>query len=468
MLTRKPWIFMLVGLLMVSGMGILLWGNHTVVPDQDPPPPPFQVTLPAAGAKSCQRPPQVQLPPESWSAQNLALLVNDRDPQSVEVARYYQTQRRIPPQNLVHIDLPVDQETLSPAQFAPVYAQVQAALGTEIEAIALSFSQPIRVNCMSITSAFALGYDPNFCARQRPSACRLPQSIPTYQAASHVPFHDYGIRPTMMLAGRNIAQVKDLIDRGVRSDRSFPAGQIFLVHTTDASRSVRFGKFFYLKQRWPSPHLWQVQFLGAQTPSRKTDVLRHRRNILFYFTGLKWVPDLQTNRYLPGAIADHLTSLGGQLLTSPQMSILRWLEAGVTGSYGTVVEPCNYPQKFPDPNVLVPHYFQGETLLEAYWKSVASPQEGLFVGDPLAQPMGAKRVFKHHQLQVRLASLSPGQRYQLYGAPTQNQPRVAVGQPWSLAYPQVVQMTLDCRYPSYFLTSQAVQPNEPAPVSKSR
>ena len=29
------------------------------------------------------------------------------------------------------------------------------------------------------------------------------------------------------------------------------------------------------------------------------------------------------------------------------MSSLKWLEAGATASYGTVVEPCSFPQKFP-------------------------------------------------------------------------------------------------------------------------
>ena len=42
---------------------------------------------------------------------------------------------------------------------------------------------------------------------------------------------------------------------------------------------------------------------------------------------------------MPGALADHLTSSGGMLTDSGQMSALRWLEAGATGSYGTVIEP---------------------------------------------------------------------------------------------------------------------------------
>ena len=72
------------------------------------------------------------------------------------------------------------------------------------------------------------------------------------------------------------------------------------------------------------------------------------------------------------------------------MSVLRWLAAGATGSYGAVVEPCNFPQKFPNPEVLIRRYLDGDTLIEAYWKSVAWPGQGLFVGEPLARPFGKR------------------------------------------------------------------------------
>jgi hypothetical protein len=71
------------------------------------------------------------------------------------------------------------------------------------------------------------------------------------------------------------------------------------------------------------------------------------------------------------------------------MSSLRWLEAGATGSYGTVVEPCNFTTKFPNPALLLRHYLAGETLIESYWKSVAMPGQGIFIGEPLARPYGA-------------------------------------------------------------------------------
>ena len=90
-------------------------------------------------------------------------------------------------------------------------------------------------------------------------------------------------------------------------------------------------------------------------------------------------------------MADHLTSSGGNLTgNGDQMSSLRWLEAGATGSYGTVVEPCNYLAKFPHPGIAIARYVNGETLIEAYWKSVAWPGEGIFIGEPLAAPFSRR------------------------------------------------------------------------------
>ena len=116
------------------------------------------------------------------------------------------------------------------------------------------------------------------------------------------------------------------------------------------------------------------------------DELRDVRDVLFYFTGLRSVAGLETLRFRPGAIADHLTSTGGVLDGADQMSALRWLDAGATASYGAVIEPCNFAAKFPQPAVVIARYTHGESLIEAYWKSVAWPGQGVFVGEPLAAP----------------------------------------------------------------------------------
>lgn len=83
--------------------------------------------------------------------------------------------------------------------------------------------------------------------------------------------------------------------------------------------------------------------------------------------------------------------MAGDLLGSQQMSSLRWLDAGAAASYDTVSEPCNYWQKFPNPLVLLRHYLAGETVIEADWKSLAWPMQGVVIGEPLAAPYRRKK-----------------------------------------------------------------------------
>jgi uncharacterized protein (TIGR03790 family) len=118
----------------------------------------------------------------------------------------------------------------------------------------------------------------------------------------------------------------------------------------------------------------------------RAEALRDAADVLVYQLGRAQVDALDTVRFVPGALADHLTSHGGDLLGTAQMSSLRWLAAGATASYGTVSEPCNHWQKFPNPSVLLRHYLNGDSAIEAYWKSVAWPAQGLFIGEPLAAP----------------------------------------------------------------------------------
>ncbi len=271
--------------------------------------------------------------------------------------------------------------------FNRIKTQVNALTPNHIQAYALTWTQPYRVGCMSITSAFALGFDPTYCAK----GCKLTKPNPYYNSHSSQPFQDFAIRPTMSLAGENIDEVKALIDRGVASDGTAPPGTGYLVETNDKARNVRSAYYVatisHLRQRINLEHI------HAQS-------ITNRHDVLFYFTGLKQVPNLKTNQFLPGAIADHLTSAGGVLTgQNSQMSSLRWLEAGATGSYGSVVEPCNFLQKFPHPTIVIDRYTQGDSLIEAYWKSVSMPGQGIFIGEPLANP------FKGHQVEYKENSI---------------------------------------------------------------
>lgn len=349
----------------------------------------------------------VLFPRTSILPEELAIIVNDDDPLSVQIADYYASARAIPASHVVHVSLPLVAE-LSPAQFDPIFADVQAELPAEIQALALTFTNPYRVGCMSITSAFTFGYGPGWCG-----GCISTNPSPYYDSTSLRPLDDHDLRPTMMLAAQTFEDAQALIDRGIAADGTHPSGTGYLVRTTDAARSVRWRQMQSSSAAWGGWDGLELLFIDNADGSG-SNLVEGADDVMLYFTGLANVAGIETNDYRPGAIADHLTSFGGQVPDSSQMSALRWLEAGATGSYGTVVEPCNYPEKFPHVGIATAHYFRGETLIEAYWKSVAWPGEGLFIGEPLARPWDGSTVERvGDDLVITTNLLIPGVLYDI-------------------------------------------------------
>lgn len=319
----------------------------------------------------------LSLPRTGISADELALLVNDNDPVSVMTGEYYQSARQIPRGNVVHLRFAIGRSTLSEAEFTEIKQRIDATIPAHIQAFAVAWTSPYRVGCMSLTSALAFGYDTAYCSTQ----CSTTRTSPYFNSPSVYPANDHHIRPAMMLAGSSFARIKALIDRGIAADRSFPDGRAYLLTTHDKARSVRSAYFDLTAQQLDG--VFPLEVIDSEA-------IKNRSDVLFYFTGLDRVQHLETLTFQPGALADHLTSFGGQLTNSSQMSSLAWLDSGATASYGTVVEPCNHPQKFPFPAVAMYHYATGATAIEAYWKSVAWPGEGVFVGEPLARPFAPR------------------------------------------------------------------------------
>lgn len=347
--------------------------------------------------------PHLWVPKTSLDPRDLAVVVNDRDPLSVAIGRYYQHRRSLPAGNVIHVGFNPERDVMPVGEFNRVEAVVARLTPPGVQAYALTWRRPYRVACMSITSAFAMGFDGSECAE----GCRATQRSPYFDSNSVAPYDDYRIRPTMAIAAKDFADAKALIDRGVASDDTRPQGTGYLVETPDKRRNVR--AFRYDAIRAALRGIVRLRHVRAP-------FIRDERDVLFYFIGATRVPELSSNRFLPGAIADHLTSTGGMLMGSGQMNSLRWLQAGATGSYGTVVEPCNFVGKFPDPWVVIKRYVQGETLIEAYWKSVLMPGQGIFIGEPLARPFGGYRVSSRRGGYVlHTRSLRPGV-YALVGA----------------------------------------------------
>jgi len=305
--------------------------------------------------------------------ENVAVVVNELDPKSLEVGLYYLSARHIPQANLVKVSLPLDVRNLSPDVFNELRQKVIASLSPDIQALVLVWTAPYAVSCNSITSAMTLGYDAGQCKK----TCAPGRASPYFDSNSKSPFDDLNMRISMLLPVESVEQAKGLIDRGVLSAFRLNEASAYLLNTADKNRSTRAPLF---------PKSGRIESKKLEVKTLNINAIQDKHDVMFYFTGLTHVPSLSSLTFMPGAIADHLTSAGGDLLGTSQMSSLRWLEAGATASYGTVSEPCNYWQKFPHPAVVMKHYLSGETAIESYWKSVLWPAQGLFIGEPLAAP----------------------------------------------------------------------------------
>jgi len=328
-------------------------------------------------------------------AADLGLVINTRDPYSVAVGAHYAQRRGLTDSQILRVDLP-PQTTLSPEQFEALRQAIDRHFGFRAQALALAWVAPYAVQCNSLVGALALGFDAALCS----NTCQASRPSPYANSTSTRPYSELRVRPAMHLAARDVDEAKALIERGVAADGSQAAGDAagsdaappeasrrplaVFVRTADKPRAVRTRLYpSATLTEWRGLQLQQVQGL-AQMPQQR---------LMLVSVGAAWLPGIPESGWLPGALADHLTSFGGDLLGQHgQATALRWISAGATASHGAVSEPCNHLQKFPHPQWLMAHYVQGATAIEAYWKSVMWPQQSVFVGEPLAAPFAPAPV----------------------------------------------------------------------------
>ncbi len=338
---------------------------------------------PPALAASASAPLWVQVPRVRGRLQvaDIGLVINEADPYSVAVGGHYIRQRKLQPRQVLRLQLPL-RAALSPEEFEGFRRAVESHFGPRTQALALAWAAPYAVDCNSLTGALAMGFDAGLCSQ----TCGAAQVSPYFNSASARPWKDHGLRPAMLLAAPTVDAALALIDRGLRADGSLtrrgrPPVNVMLLRTDDAARNVRMALY---------PPEGLLARAGVQLQVRPEAELNTTRHVLMAITGsvkpgLTPAPD-----WLPGALADHLTSYGGAWMgTHGQGTVMDWIASGATASHGTVSEPCNHLQKFPHPQLLLLHYLQGSTAIEAYWKSVAWPQQSLFVGEPLSAPFSA-------------------------------------------------------------------------------
>ncbi len=327
------------------------------------------------------------------SGLNVIVVVNQNSTNSVQLGNDYCEQRGVPPQNVLRLtNWTSGSINWSPTDFQtqllnPLLGMVASrGLTPQAQLVVLSMDIPYRVvdgdNQNSTTAALFYGFKTN--AADGLGSCSLPDNSSNSYAYSELPFNQAPPNTAttnsflaMMLTDTNLATAESILSRSVAADSSYPTQAVYLAKTSDPARAVRFTEF--------DNAIFENQVAGNFAVSRISTDSMAFTNLFGLMAGLANYA-LATNAFVPGALGDTLTSYAGYILDpNGQTTALAFLDAGAAGSYGTVVEPCNYTQKFPDP---VDYFYQtrGFSLAEAYYQSVLNPFQGLFVGEPLSAP----------------------------------------------------------------------------------
>lgn len=344
------------------------------------------------------------LPIVAWAGGgplNVLVVVNDESLESLELGHYYREKRSIPEANMVHIrtaiNYSIDTATYSNQIRNPVMNYIASSgLSNQIDYIVFSKDIPYRVyegdytnmrhagltasifyGLKSSPDAFVSG-----CDMASGSDSAYYESERTFSHTDLPSRHRYYI--STILSGRTLISAETSVALSVAADSTKPTATVFYVRSTDNQRNIQWPQYDHAAY---SLRLLDVSQSCVRVDS---DSLSFTTNMMGYMIGRTGVQYLDTCRFFPGALGNHLTSFAGYLFDhdphdAAQMSLLDWLWYGGSGSYGTVVEPCGYTNKFPQARLHF-WYARGFNLGESYYMAVRNPYQGIVVGDALCSP----------------------------------------------------------------------------------
>ena len=261
------------------------------------------------------------------SGLNVAVVVNQSSSNSVQLGTYYCEHRQVPPLNVLRINWPpggnvewtladYTNTLLNPL----LYMLANRQLTNQIDYVLLSMDIPYRINAdtngyNSTTSALFYGFKPDSTPL---GDCPLaPGSSNAYSTSESIftPSNNAGSNSWLvtMITSSNLPLAEAVVNQGVLSDGTFPTQTVWLAKGGDVDRNVRYAEFDnavfntrlrgnYSVQRVSFGDVYGLSnLLGAQTGE----------------SGFGILPDT----FVPGAMADNLTSFGGQIFREQRANL---------------------------------------------------------------------------------------------------------------------------------------------------
>ncbi|MBW2263120.1 MAG: TIGR03790 family protein [Deltaproteobacteria bacterium] len=230
---------------------------------------------------------------------------------------------------------------------------------------------------------------------------RLEDQVESFRRQSAGAYGGYDFAGNLFvvtrLDGFDHDDARDLVDRAVAADESFPAAEILCMEGSDSARAARDPECEYVVR-----HLDMAGITATYLAPFDGSLAGH--TVSAYWTGTASLRGaIAGQTYVPGAIACNLTSTGAAPTnffcssdgtTCPasesQTSIARFIRAGATGAHGAVAEPLN--NTFPNAGTLLLYTF-GYNLGESYFFNQRFLYwQNILLGDPLTTPYAERPV----------------------------------------------------------------------------
>lgn len=340
-------------------------------------------------------------PGYAQTSANVAVIINDQSPASVQIGEHYARRRGIPSENVVRVSIePAD--TITRQRYAldleaPIArAFARSRLQDRVLYIVLTKGIPMRItgtvglkgSSASVDSELTLLYR-RMTGRAVPPQGPLDNPFFAGDDAGvpRAPFshEDHDIYLVTRLDGFTVEDATKLIDRAQTPD---PTGAIILDQRAHARSEI--------------PDRWMAEAADAIRSSAvgrlvvledSAAAASQSGPALGYFSWGSTDPALRDRpvdlAFVPGSIAAMLGSTGAATFdptpeaTRPMAGDL--VRAGASGVAAYVAEP--YLQSSFRPQVLFPAYLSGLTLADAFYSALPHLSwQSVVIGDPLIRP----------------------------------------------------------------------------------
>lgn len=355
------------------------------------------------------------------------MVVNDDSEDSKTIAKEYVRLRKIHPINVIHLrDIPsiekIDVDTFREKLLKPVLGEIEKrGLKPQIDCIAWSADFPWSIdarndfkgkrlsptlspigsiNGMTFLHQRVLAKKGQYLRLDTNAYMRRPLSRkPIFEVQPTRAFHastqwstrgepiekggDQYMLSTMLAVtsgrGNSVEEALTALRRAASADATRPDGTFYFMVNGNVRSKTREPAFRSAVAGLKKLGM-KAEIVEGRIPTGKSDVA----GAMIGTASFDW--EKSNSKMLPGAICEHLTSLGGVMRSGAgQTPLTEFIKHGAAGSSGTVTEPYAIQAKFPFAFMHL-HYARGGSLAEAFYQSVYAPYQLLIVGDPLCQP----------------------------------------------------------------------------------